>query len=179
MTMVVVLAVVALIAWYGSRVSFAPGAQPETGEIPTADVTRGFVNARATMDFAITVPQGIPQSWHPNSFSVSDPDGHSEGLTKVGNLPAVRGGWVTPDGAFVQLVEADGTPAQLLDNEFEDVIAPSGALTAGSATWQVTTGVRAEVAWVRQAGDTSLLITGNASHEDFVILAESVSAAGA
>ena len=95
MTMSIVLVVVALIALYGSNVSFVPGARPQQGEAPTADVLDGFAHAGATLDFPITAPVGLPGDWHPNSFTVSDPDASNDGLAEVGTLQAVRGGWIT------------------------------------------------------------------------------------
>lgn len=181
MTMSVVLVVVALIALYGNNVSFAPGGQASEGPAPTADVIGGFTHASATMDFAVTVPEGVPESWHPNSLSVSDPDIVNEGIAQVGTLRAVRGGWITSQDAFIQLVEAAGDAAQTLRSEFGEPRAISTTVEAGGATWDVTTGVRSEVAWIRSVegadGLTTLLITGNAAESDFRTLAEAVSAA--
>ncbi len=170
MTMAVVLVVVAFIALYGSRVIFAPGAQPVTGDVPTADVVGGFTHAQQSMSFPVTVPTGIPKSWHPNSFTVSTPtvDGSV-------TLPTVRGGWVTPAGAFVTLIESSGDEGQLLQAEIGSVGASDATTSAGGATWTVTSGRRSEVAWIRSSGGVTLLITGNAPEQDFVTVAESVS----
>jgi hypothetical protein len=181
MTMVVVLVVVGLIAVYGNNVSFAPGGPTPEGPVPTADVIGGFSHAKATMDFPITVPDGVPDEWHPNSLSVSDPDGSNDGLAQVGTLQAVRGGWLTPQDAYIQLVEADGDIPQVLANEFGQARQVTGTVDAGGARWSVTSGVRSETAWIRTvqaaSGETTLLITGNASDDDFRALAEALAAA--
>lgn len=181
MTMAVVLVVVGLIAVYGRNVSFAPGGPAAEGPVPTADVIGGFSHAKATMDFPITVPDGVPEEWHPNSLSVSDPDVSNDGIARVGTLKAVRGGWITPRDAYIQLVEADGDIPQVLANEFGHVRPISGTVDAGGATWSVTSGVRTEAVWIRTvqaaSGETTLLITGNASEEDFRALAQALTAA--
>lgn len=182
MTMSIVLVVVALIALYGSNVSFVPGGQPQEGDTPTADVLGGFAHAEATLDFPITIPAGVPDDWHPNSFTVSDPDVSNDGLTQVGTLQAARGGWLTPQETFIQLVETAGDTPQTLQSEFGAARPLASTVNAGGATWSVTTGVRSEVAWVRTVetteGRTTLLISGNAATEDFRTLAEAVAAAG-
>lgn len=181
MTMAVVLVVVGLIALYGRNVSFAPGGQADAGAPPTADVIGGFSHAKATMDFPITIPHGVPAAWHPNSLSVSDPGTSHDGIAQVGTLKAVRGGWITPQDAYIQLVEAAGDAAQTLQSEFGQARSVSGTVQAGGATWSVTIGVRSESAWVRTvesvAGRTTLLITGNAAVNDFRTLAQAVAAA--
>lgn len=181
MTMLIVLVVVGLIAVYGQNVSFAPGGQAHEGPAPTADVTGGFAHAKTAMGFAITVPEDVPQSWHPNSLSVSDPEVSNDGIAQVGTLKAVRGGWITQKDTFIQLVEAAGDISQVLSSEFGEGHQVSGSIDAGGAQWSVTTGVRSEVAWIRTVesrdGPTTYLISGNASPADFHALADAVSAA--
>jgi hypothetical protein len=181
MTMAVVLVVVALIALYGNNVSFAPGGPAAEGPVPTADVIGGFAHAKATMDFPITVPEGVPEKWHPNSVSVSDPDVSNDGVARVGTLKAVRGGWITPRDNYIQLVEAEGDVPEVLANEFGAARQVSGTVDAGGAEWSVTTGVRSEAAWIRTvqaaSGETTLLITGNATEDDFRALAAAVASA--
>jgi hypothetical protein len=167
-TMVVVLVVVAFMALYGSRIDFSPGAQPVSGDTPTADVVGGFTHARGSLPFPVVVPRGVPDDWHPNSMSVSDPM-----LDGPGTVPTVRGGWITPDGAFITLIESSGGVDQLLAAEVGGSGPRTGTVQAGG-TWTVTTGVRNEAAWVRSAARTSYLITGNATSEEFRALAEAV-----
>lgn len=171
--MAVVLVVVAFIALYGSKIVFAPGAQPVTGDVPTADVVGGFTQARSELDFPVTVPRGLPASWHPNSFTVADPS-----VDGAGTLATVRGGWVTQDGTFITLIESAGDPGQVLTAEIGSAGASQGTVGAGGAEWTVTSGVRQEVAWIRTTGRTTFLITGNAARQDFVTLAEAVAGNG-
>ena len=171
LTMSVVLVVVAFIALYGGQVIFAPGAQPVSGDVPTADVTGGFTQARSELGFPVIVPRAVPTSWHPNSFTVTNPT-----VDGAGAVPTVRGGWVIPGDAFITLIESAGDPDQVLSGEIGSVGPSNGTIRAGGATWTVTTGVRQEVAWIRTNGRTTMLITGNAPESDFVTLAVAVSA---
>lgn len=169
----VVLVVVAFIALFGGGVIFAPGAKPVSGDVPTADVTGGFTHAKQTLPFPVTVPRGVPGSWQPNSLTVSTPQ-----VDGAGTLPTVRGGWVTPDGAFITLIESSGDPDQLLAAEIGSAGPSHGTTRAGGATWTVTDGLRTEVAWIRTTGATTFLITGNASEQDFGTLARAIAPAG-
>jgi hypothetical protein len=168
-TMSVVVVVVILIGLYGSGVIFSPATDPVRGDVPTADVVGGFSRAQGSMDFPVTVPRQVPEDWHPNSMSVSDPM-----LEGPDTLPTVRGGWITPDGAFITLVESSGTIDQVLVAEVGEAGPRTGTVDAGGADWTVTTGVRDEVAWVRTAGRTTYLITGNATPAEFRTLAAAV-----
>lgn len=171
-TMALVLVVVGFIALYGGGVIFAPAGRPVEGNVPTADVVRGFTQAQ-NLDFPVTVPRGVPASWHPNSFTVSTPQ-----VGGAGTLPTVRGGWVTPDDTFITLIESSGDPDQVLAAEIGAVGPAKGTVEAGGASWDVTTGRRSEAAWIRTTGKTTYLITGNASEQDFAVLAGAVPPTG-
>lgn len=167
--MAVVLVVVVLIALYASNMSFAPGARVDDGPVPTADVVPGFAHAAETMPFPVLVPTGLPEDWHPNSFSVSTPQ-----VDGIGTPPTVRGGWITPAGAFITLIESSADAAALLSAELDASGSHQGTVEAGGAEWTLTTGVRTEAAWVRTAGETTVLITGNAAEADFLLLADAL-----
>jgi hypothetical protein len=169
LTMSVVALVVILIALYGSHLSLG-GLTPKTGPIPTADVTGTFTNAKDVLtSFPITVPRDIPAEWHPNSASITNPE--VDGLSAV---PAVRGGWILPDGSFITLVESAGSVPQVLVAEVGAAGPDNGSVRAGGVSWTETTGVRAEVAWVRADARTTYLITGNAGPDAFATVAASI-----
>jgi hypothetical protein len=171
-TMGVVLVVVAFIAMFGGGVIFAPATTAVSGAVPTADVTGGFAHAKRTMPFPVTVPADVPESWQPNSQTVSTPQ-----VDGKDTQPTVRGGWVTGNGTFITLIESSGTPDQVLTAEIGSAGPSRGTRQAGGATWTVTDGVRQETAWIRSTGETTFLITGNAPAKDFVTLAEAVAPA--
>jgi len=171
------VAVVALIlvGMYGG-ISFSPG-QATDGQTPTADVTGGFQRAEPLVGFTVVIPPGLPADWHPNSFSFTDPaTGEGPGAT-TGGPPAVRGGWLTPDGRYITLVESSGPVPKVLDAELggEGTRTASGTEQVGDAEWTVTTGRRGEAAWFRTDGTdggVTFLITGTATPDDFRTLAQ-------
>jgi hypothetical protein len=132
-------------------------------------VAGGFEHAGESVDFPVTVPGEIPDQWHPNSFTVADPA--ADGARTV---PTVRGGWLTADGDYIELVESSASPEVLLKSEFGAAAPSGGTIEAGNANWSITTGMRSEAAWYRSDGVTTLMITGDAPKEDFVTLAEAV-----
>ena len=163
---VIVVAVLVVVGIYGGF-TFSPG-RPSEGPAPTADVLGGFAAAGTTLGFPVVVPQGLPAEWKPTSFV---PPG------KPGLRSAARGGWLTPPGAFITLVEAPGPREAVQKAELGQADPPTGQVDAGGASWTVVAGHRSEMAWIRPtAGGGFLLITGNASAADFQTLAAAVAA---
>ncbi len=169
LTMGVVVVVIAIFAIFEGGFTFAPGGAT-AGPAPTADVVGNFGQAQRSVTFPITVPRGIPADWHPNSFTITDPQADS-----LGKVSTVRGGWLTADGAFVMLAESSGSVPQVLDQEVGAAGRVNGTVTVGGSQWSVTAGVRDEAAWVRTDGQTTYLITGNADQADFRTVAAAVS----
>ncbi len=172
--LVAVVALV-LVGMYGG-ISFAPG-QATEGETPTADVTGGFQRAEPLVGFPVVIPADLPAGWHPNSFSFTDPSTGSGPGASEGGPPAVRGGWLTPEGRFITLIESAGPVPKVLDAELGPPGAAVGTQQVGGVQWTVTTGRRGEAAWFRTDGDVTFLITGTATADDFRTLAKA--AAGA
>lgn len=166
--MVGVVVVVLLMAVFNGGFTFSPG-RPTAGPAPTADVIGGFTRAQRAVTIPIVVPRDIPSGWHPNSFKLDDPavDGGDEPV-------AVRGGWVTQGGQFIMLVQSAGSVSAVLTGEVGAVGPDNGIVRAGGADWTETTGMRAEVAWVRREGPVTYLITGSAPANDFRTLAQSI-----
>jgi hypothetical protein len=166
----VVLAVAALIfAWVYGGLSFAPGGPVSDAAAPTADVVGGFERADRLVPFAPVIPHGIPADWHPNSFAVSDP-----ATMQPGDLPTVQGGWLTPDGGFVTLVQSQGSLNQVLQAQVANADAATGTVQAGGATWTVGPGRRDEIVWYREANGVVYLITGSADAAAFTTVAASI-----
>ena len=167
MGVLALLAVVVVAVFYGGfklSVGRAGG-----GSAPTADVVGGFTQVGNSLGFAVAVPAGIPSDWHPNSFSVTE--------KSAGGPPAAaRGGWLTPDGNFVTLVQSAGAPADVQQAELGSSGAATGTVNAGGNDWTVVPGRRSEAAWIRPSADGQFryLITGNASAADFQVLAAAV-----
>ena len=167
MGVLALLALVVVAVYYGGfKIS---AGRAGGGPVPTADVVGGFTQVGNTLGFSVVVPAGVPSDWHPNSFSVTQ--------TSAGGPPAAaRGGWLTPDGNFVTLVESTGTSAAVQQAELGSTGAATGTVNAGGADWTVVPGRRSETAWIRPSADGQFryLITGNASQADFQTLAGAV-----
>ena len=164
----IVIAVLVALGIYGGF-SFSPG-RPSEGPAPTADIIGGFQGVGAQMGFPVVVPQGLPTGWKATSFVAPD---------KPGLRSAARGGWLTPSGAFITLIEAPGPREQVQKAELGQADPPTGEVDAGGSSWAVVPGRRTEVGWIRPTGDGGfLLITGNASGADFRVLAGAVAASG-
>ncbi len=165
---VIVVAVLLLVGFDGGF-SFSPG-KPSGGAAQTVDVQAGFATAGRTSGFAVTVPRGVPAAWRGSSFSITPPPGTAE------VPPTVRGGWLTPSGGYITLVESSGEPVAVLSAELGQTSgATTGSVTAGGSAWTVGPGVRDESAWSRTQSGVTLLITGSAGPADFAVLAAAVS----
>jgi hypothetical protein len=166
----VVLGVAALIfAWLYGGLSFAPGGPVSDAAAPTADVIGGFERADRMVPFSPVIPQRIPAEWHANSFAVSDP-----ATMQPGDLPTVQGGWLTPDGGFVTLVQSQGSLNQVLQAQVANADPATGTVHAGGATWSVGPGRRDEIVWYREANGVVYLITGSAPAAAFTAVAASI-----
>ncbi len=170
---VIVVAVLLLVGFDGGF-SFSPG-KPSGGTAQTADVVGGFATAGRVSGFTVLVPKGVPTGWHGSSFSITEPPGTPDAP------PTVRGGWLTPSGAYISLIESSGPLSAVLKAELGDTSgAVTGSVSAGGAQWTTSPGVRDEIAWSRsQPSGTgtgiTLLITGNASAADFSVMAGTIS----
>lgn len=160
---IVVLAFVAINGGFSFSVGKAVG-----GTAPTADVMGGFSTADRLVDFPVVVPHGVPAGWHPNSFSTTPAPGTQQAP------PTARGGWLTPAGNFITLVESSGAAPAVLAAEGLPANGSTGTVVSAGVTWTVGAGVRQEVAWTRNADGVTFLITGNATPADFATLAGAV-----
>lgn len=170
-SMAIAAAVLGLIAFglmfmYGNA-SFAP-AGPSDGQAPTADVEGGLTRAAPLVGFPVVIPKDLPDDWHPNSFSFTAAPGAADAPA------AVRAGWLTEQGRFITVVQSSGPVDQVQQAELGSVGRATGQVEVDGVTWTQVPGRRAEVAWVRTAGDVTDLITGSASPEDFQKLATAV-----
>ena len=165
------LAVVALLLYgmYGG-VSFSP-VSPTDGQTPSADVTGGLQRAAPLVGFSVVIPAGLPADWTASSFSFTE-----QTAATVAQPAAARGGWLTPAGRFITVVQSDGQTADVLTAELGAAGRPTGTETVDGTEWTVTNGRRSEAAWVRTDGDVTFLITGTAAPEDFTSLARAVAA---
>jgi len=161
---VIVVAVLLLVGFDGGF-SVSPG-KPSGGTAPRANVLGGFAGSNDQTGFTALRPVGLPASWQGSSFSFTAAPGTPQAP------PAVRGGWQTPSGSYLTLIESSGAFATVLKVELGQTYGSAGgSVTVGAATWAISPGVRTEVAWSRTVDGLTLLITGSAPESEFKILA--------
>ncbi|RLK54537.1 DUF4245 family protein [Actinokineospora cianjurensis] len=142
--------------------TFSPGApQADPASAPRVDVAAGL--SRAQAPFAVRVPT-VPSGWQGNSLS----SGSVEPKGRV-----VRAGWLTPEH-FIQLSQSDAQLTDLVAAETGALGLAQEAVTIDGTQWTVFPGRRDERAWVADVSGVRLLITGNATADDFRLLAEAV-----
>jgi len=168
-SMVVLAAAALIFAWLYGGTSFAPGGPVSDASAPTADVVGGFERADRMVPFSPVTPRDIPADWHANSFAVTDPT-----TMQAGDLPTVQGGWLTPGGGFVTLVQSQGSLNQVLQAQVANADRATGTVRAGGATWSVGPGRRDETVWYRESNGVVYLITGSADAAAFTTVAESI-----
>jgi hypothetical protein len=102
----------------------------------------------------------MPADWIPQSSDVRP----------VGGSRAFRLGWVTPDDAFVRLVQSDAPEDALVASEQAGPPA-LGPVSVGGRTWTTYRGVRGEALWVTDVDGVRWLVTGDATPARFTQLA--------
>jgi Protein of unknown function (DUF4245) len=166
----VVLAVVVLAVGGLSRsCTFAPaGPTVDASRLPVVDAPAELARLAADTPFPLRVP-AVPADWRANAVDrTSLPEG---GRT-------VRTGYLTPEGRYLRLQQADATEEALLRAEGGGGPAPArGVVDVDGQRWVAYTGERGEQIWITEvAGDSPvrMLVTGSGSEADFGTLAAAV-----
>ncbi|GAB3939439.1 DUF4245 domain-containing protein [Corynebacterium tapiri] len=140
--------------------SFNPGA-PENGPVQEVDA-RSFLELESrAADFPVVIPE-TPEGWVPNSAR----------RTSVDRKPAPVVGYVTADEGYLQLTQTDvplekaveGTDNELREHTSTEVIDGTDVQIFSSKEKDVRD------IWAAQHGETTFLITGAASAEEFKTL---------
>lgn len=164
LSMVVLGVIVLAFAALTRGCAFSPGGPSDNGvSAPPVDVSAELRAAAGQVRFPLRQP-GVPAGWRASSASV-DPLGAN------GADHAVRIGWVTAGGRYVQLSQSDANPADLAGLAAGTTVAPTGSTVVAGTTWTTYPGVRSELAWVADLGPVRMLVTGNADDAEFRALA--------
>lgn len=163
----IVVAVVA-VAWLYNGMSVSPGHATDQGPAPSTDVSVELARVNRVVGFTPLQPAVLPADWRPQSFT------YALAADAPAKAATVRAGWLTPDGRFISLIQAQTTPEALLSGEYGTSGPATGTVSAGGADWTVTTGARTEAAWYREVGGLVVVITGSAAEADFRILADAL-----
>ena len=167
LSMVVLAVVVLALAAISNGFSFSPGgASSNTSNLPSVDVSAELHAAVSQVKFPLREPRP-PTGWRPNSDSV-DPIGN-------GTDQAVRIGWITPGGRYLQLSQSNAGPLDLVRSAAglgaDVAVSATGTETVNGTQWTVYPGIRSESSWVADLGPVRLFITGNGTADEFRTLA--------
>ena len=161
----IVLAVIVLALTGLTRAcSFSPTAPTvDRGAVQRIDVAQVTRDATAAVPFALRAP-AMPPDWIAQSSDVRP----------VGGTREFRLGWVTPDNAFVRLVQSDASEDALVASEQAGPPA-LGPVAAGGRTWTTYRGIRGEALWVTDVDGVRWVVTGDASPARFTQLVTTAS----
>lgn len=167
LSMIVLAAVVLILAGLTKGCSFSPGG-PSTNSslLPAVDVSAELRAALPQVKIPLRQMQP-PAGWRANSASVDQLGSNDE---------AVRIGWITPEGHFLQISQSDATALALVRsaaNVSNDTpVSATGSETVDGTKWTVYPGVRSESSWVADLGTARVFITGNGTTNEFRSLAD-------
>ena len=143
----------------GQLVTVTPD-RPER-RVDFADAVAG---ARAAATFDVIAPKALPKGWIANSARFG-PDAWHLGV-------------VTPDDKYVGLEQATWSAKAMVD-EFAPESRSAGQTRLAGHTWQVRTESDGDRVYLRDAGETSILVVGSARRADLERYVSSLSAASA
>ncbi|MGE3288031.1 MAG: DUF4245 domain-containing protein [Pseudonocardia sp.] len=158
---ILVLLPVVLLLGGLSRCSFAPGGpeiDPSAG--PSVDAPALLRDAAKQTPFAVRIP-AVPPGWRSNAVD--------RAAVAAGPGTAVRTGYVTGAGRYLQLVQSDAAEEALVRDTAGTVPPPTGVVDAGGARWVVYGGD--EPLWVADVAGVRLLVTGSAGEDEYRTLA--------
>ncbi|MGD9527808.1 DUF4245 domain-containing protein [Pseudonocardia sp.] len=159
---ILVLLPVVLLLGGLSRCSFAPGGpeiDPSAG--PAVDAPALLRDAARLAPFAVRIP-AVPPGWRSNAVDRATVAG--------GPGTAVRAGYVTGAGRYLELVQSDAPEEALVRDVAGTVPPPTGVVDVGGTRWVVYGGD--EALWVADVAGVRLLVTGSAGEDEFRTLAE-------
>lgn len=154
--LVVVGLMIPTVAFTG-MCSFNPGA-PENGPVQEVDAQQVLSMEAKAMNFPVRLPE-TPEGWTTNSAR----------RTTVNRQPATVVGWVTKEGAYLQLTQTD----QPLDKAVQDVdehgrTQQEDVVVDGTRFERYTSEERnARDVWAADLGDVRLVFSGTAGEAEF------------
>jgi hypothetical protein len=128
------------------------------------DTGPAVAQARAANAFPVAEPAGLGEDWRVISAMFQKAEG--------GQI--LRIGYVTPDGAGLQLIQSDVPPEKLLPAELTKSGRPGGTVKVDGEAWQRYTARPGERALVLLERDRTVVIVGGAHDEEQRELATAV-----
>jgi hypothetical protein len=128
------------------------------------DTAPAIAQARSANAFPVAEPAGLSDDWRAISAAFQKAEG--------GQI--LRIGYVTPDGAGLQLIQSDVSPEKLLPAELTKSGRPEGVVKVDGQSWQRYTARPGERALVLLERDRTIVIVGGAHEEEQRELATAV-----
>jgi hypothetical protein len=128
------------------------------------DTAPAVAQARSANAFPVSEPTGLGDDWRAISAMFQKGDG--------GQI--LRIGYVTPDGAGLQLIQSNVPPEKLLPAELTKSGRPEGNVKIDSRSWQRYTARPGELALVLLEPKRTVVIVGSAHDEEQRALASAV-----
>lgn len=160
------LLIALVVAGISGSCSFGFGDSATDRQIPTFDAAAGLQADANAMPFPIREPK-LPADWKPNSGSTRD----------VGSSVSSNVGWITPDGAYVQLTQTAATEDQLVYKLLSDKASGAGVTTVDGQQWVEYTGDGDKRAWIADFGDVRIAVMSRAGDATLKTMASAIVAA--
>lgn len=159
----VLVAIVLVLSLFSGGVGFAPtGPTVDPASVPVVDAAAALSSEAAETTFPLRSP-AVPAGWRSNSVAVDPVDAGTR---------AVRVGYVTPGGNYVQLQQSNATEeALLLAAAGTRVLAAQGPQTVAGQKWVVYGDRPGEPVWIADVGPVRWVITGGGTDDEFRTLA--------
>ncbi|MEJ3653743.1 DUF4245 domain-containing protein [Actinomycetes bacterium KLBMP 9759] len=163
----VLVLIVGALAGVARACTFSPaGPTIDSSRLPVVDTPAELRRLAPVVGFPLRVP-ALPAGWRANS----------SGLDRVeGGGKVVRVGFLTPDGRYLRLMQADSTEEALLAVETgPDAVPGQGVVDVGGQQW-VRYGTRSEEPiWITEVAADGrpirMLITGSGNEAEYRELA--------
>lgn len=158
--LVVVALMVPAVAFTG-MCSFNRGT-PENGPVQKVDAQQIFSMEARAMNFPLRLPE-TPEGWTVNSAR----------RTSVNKQPATAVGWVTKQGAYIQLVQTDQPLAKAQQDVDEHGRTEQPSRLIDGTEFHVLTSQEKNVrdVWAADLGDVRLVFSGTADDAEFETIA--------
>jgi Protein of unknown function (DUF4245) len=135
------------------------------GEDPVViDPSPAMAQAEAAGEFPVSRPEALTEGWRPVSAVYRRED--------TGAI--LRVGYLTPNGAGVQLIESNQPTESLLRRELGDSVRPTGAVDISGRPWQSYEVRGGEHALVQTGPDRTMIVIGRSGPEELRALAASL-----
>ncbi|MDO5076424.1 DUF4245 domain-containing protein [Corynebacterium sp.] len=160
MTLLVLLLIMLLSVGFTGLCSFNPGA-PENGPVRAVDA-RQFLELEArAVKFPVRMPE-VPEGWTANSAR----------RTSVQQEPAPVIGWVTAEGAYLQLTQT-GAPVDKAMKTMKEASDEADPVSVAGQSFRHFTPAdgSGDDTWVADLGDVRFVIVGTAGSQEFEELA--------